>query len=339
MPRKRSNPEDGWLPQRVYRGKSSYEYRSKSGECFSLRPLPKDGIETGMIKSDVWDAYKKALHTPTQVDDMNRLIDEFHKSAQFCQLSVNTQKDYTHYSKRIRRVFGHMMPDTIKAPHIRQFMDAMAAKGIIVQANRHHSYLSVLFGWGIERAWCTENPAKQVRKFREEPRDRYIEDWEYDLVLNIARQSSYPYLAPMMELAYLCRARSIEVRDFAERHVTDEGIILFRTKNSLGEVTGWSDRLRKAVKEARSLFPNAPVSTDRPLIHDKTGRAIAKEAFKSSWGRIMNKAMEEGLKERFTFHDIKAKGVTDHETHASGHKTKKMLKVYNRKPDLVKPTK
>lgn len=326
------------MPQRVYRGRSAYEYRPSSGENIRLRELPKDGIETEIIKSDVWDAYKKALTAPVQVDDMNRLMDEFHKSTQFCQLSANTQKDYEHYSKRIRRVFGHMMPDTIKAPHIRQFMDAMAAKGIIVQANRHHSYLSVLFGWGIERAWCTENPAKQVRKFREEPRDRYIEDWEYDLVLNLARQSSYPYIAPMMELAYLCRARSIEVRAFTEKHVTDEGILLLRTKGSMGEITAWSDRLRRAVKEARYLFPDAPISTVRPLIHDKSGKPIAKEAFKSAWGRIISKAMESGLGERFTFHDIKAKAITDHSKHWGGHKTKKAQKVYMRKPDVVEPT-
>jgi site-specific recombinase XerC len=337
MPRKRSKQEDAWLPPRVYRGRSAYEFHPKSGENIRLISLPK-GPETELVKASVWEAYRKALTAPVRADDMNRLIEAFHKSAQFCQLSVNTQKDYLQYSKRISRVFGHMLPSAITPPHIRKFMDAMAEKGVIVQANRHHSYLSVLFGWGIERAWCQSNPAKQVRKFREEPRDRYIEDWEYDLVLNVARSSSYPYLAPMMELSYLCRARSIEVRAFTEKHITDEGILLIRTKGSLGEVTGWSDRMRKTIKEARSLFPGAPVSTNRPLIHDKSGHAIATEAFKSAWGRVMNKALEQGLKERFTFHDIKAKGVTDHESHASGHKSKKMLKVYNRKPDIVEPT-
>lgn len=53
----------------------------------------------------------------------------------------------------------------------------------------------------------------------------------------------------------------------------------------------------------------------------------------------MRQALTERLKERFTFHDIKAKGVTDHDKKASGHKTKKMQAVYDRKPGVVAPTK
>lgn len=335
---RRKNPADQWMPPRVYRGKSRYEYRPKSGETINLCRLPQDGIETEAVKAGVWAEYAKAKSAPP-ADDLNRLMDDFHKSGQFKQLSANTQADYNHYSKRIRRVFGHMQPAEIKPPHIRQFMDALAGQGKIVTANRHHSYLSVLFGWGIERGWCEVNPAKQVRKFREQARDRYIEDWEYELVLAVARASSYPYLAPMMEVAYLCRARSIEVRAMTEANVTEEGIYLKRTKGSISEITGWSDRLRKAVAEARSLFPGAPVSLNRPLFHSKTGMAIPKEAFKTAWGRVMTTALKSGLSERFTFHDIKAKGISDHDTKASGHRSKKMQAVYDRKPGVVLPTK
>lgn len=337
MAGKRKNPADAWLPPRVYRGKSQYEYRPKSGETIKLLKRPEEETET--VKARVWEAYAKAKDSPPSTDDMNRLMDFYHKSAQFCQLSANTQADYNQYSKRIRRVFGHMMPREIHPPHVRQFMDALAAQGKTVTANRHHSYLSVLFGWGIERSWCEANPAKQVRKFREQARDRYIEDWEFDLVLGIARASSYPYLAPMMEVAYLCRARSIELRAMTEANISADGIYLKRTKGSISEITGWSDRLRKAVAEARNLFPGAPVAMNRPLFHSKTGMAIPKEAFKTAWGRVMNQALSAGLSDRFTFHDIKAKGVSDHESKSSGHKTKKMQAVYDRKPGIVLPTK
>jgi len=336
---KRKNPADQWLPPRVYRGKSQYEYRPKSGETIKLLPLVKGEPETEVLKAKVWAEYAKAKSAPVSVDDINKLIDAYHKGAQFCQLSANTQADYGHYSKRIRRVFGHMLPQDVQPPHIRQFMDALAAQGKIVTANRHHSYLSVLFGWGIERSWCDKNPAKQVRKFREQARDRYIEEWEYELVLQIARASSYPYLAPMMEVAYLCRARSIEVRAMTEANMTPDGIYLKRTKGSISEITGWSERLRKAIAEARSLFPDSPTSMDRPLFHSKTGMAIPKEAFKTAWGRIMTKAMQSGLKERFTFHDIKARGISDHDNKASGHRSKKMQAVYDRKPGIVPSTK
>ena len=42
------------------------------------------------------------------------------------------------------------------------------------------------------------------------------------------------------------------------------------------------------------------------------------------------------LKETFTFHDIKAKGIIDNETKEGGHRSKKMEVVYDRKPSIIK---
>lgn len=53
----------------------------------------------------------------------------------------------------------------------------------------------------------------------------------------------------------------------------------------------------------------------------------------------MKQALANGLKESFTLHDLKAKGVSDHDKKASGHKTKKMHAVYDRKRGVVAPTK
>lgn len=178
-----------------------------------------------------------------------------------------------------------------------------------------------------------------MRKFRELSRDRYIEDWEFELVKNVARESAYPYIAPFMELAYLCRGRSAEIRALTEKDVTEEGIYLKRAKGSISEITGYSDRLHAALAEARSLFPSSAVLISRPLIHSKTGEPIPAESLKTAFNRVMRAAMERGLKEWFTLQDIKAKGVSDHDTKASGHKTKKMQAVYDRKPSVTPATK
>jgi integrase len=335
----RKNKADKWLPPRVYRGRKSYEWHPKGGGSIKLLERPADGIECEQVKSAVWAAYAEQVEKPPKADDMAALVDAFHASPQFIQLSALTQRDYLQYSKRITRVFGEIEPSDMTAPMIRNFMDALAGQGKTVAANRHHSYLSVLFSWGIERAWCVENPAKQVRKFRELSRDRYIEDWEFDLVKNVARKSAYPYIAPFMELAYLCRGRSGEIRALTEKDVTEEGIYLKRAKGSSSEITGYSDRLHAALAEARSLFPSSAVLISRPLIHSKTGEPIPAESLKTAFNRVMHKAMESGLKEWFTLHDVKAKGISDHSTKASGHKTKKMQAVYDRKPSVTPATK
>ena len=55
--------------------------------------------------------------------------------------------------------------------------------------------------------------------------------------------------------------------------------------------------------------------------------------------RGFQRALKNGLKTSFTFHDIKAKGVSDHETKHSGHKTESMRQVYDRKLARVNSTK
>jgi len=53
------------------------------------------------------------------------------------------------------------------------------------------------------------------------------------------------------------------------------------------------------------------------------------------------RAVERGLKERFTLHDLKRKGVSDFQGDklaASGHRSPQMLQVYDVLPATVAPT-
>lgn len=71
--------------------------------------------------------------------------------------------------------------------------------------------------------------------------------------------------------------------------------------------------------------------------HGKAGQ-VAEEAFTSAWQRLMAKAKAAGLRQTFTFHDLKAKGITDHTEHAGGHKSARMRETYVRRPDEVDST-
>lgn len=83
----------------------------------------------------------------------------------------------------------------------------------------------------------------------------------------------------------------------------------------------------------------------------------------SAWRRVTDKALNAGvvlpdewvevaknagtrvqgnrvyLSNRFTYHDIKAKGITDHaKENAGDHRTAKATAVYQRKPKIMQPT-
>lgn len=346
-PKGRKNEKDNWLPPRVYRGRTNYEWHPKTGGSIKIIRLPADGIETPAVKAQVWKIYNEKANEDDAPYLVKDLILDFHSSPQFTSISARTQKDYEGYSQRVNRVFGKMLPSEVKIFHIRGFMDALVKKiqtessgkhTGFVTANRHHSYISTLFAWGLERNKCTINPATGIRKFQEKPRDRLAGENEYWLVYNAALESSYPWIAPLMEIAYLCRMRPSEARTLSEKNISERGIFVERGKGSKNEITKWSPRLHAAVNLARSHFPNAPVNIEHPLFHDKNGVMRTDSARKTAWKRIISKALENGLKERFTFHDLKARGATNHPDKESGHKTKKMEAVYDRAPNEVDAT-
>ena len=92
------------------------------------------------------------------------------------------------------------------------------------------------------------------------------------------------------------------------------------------------------VERSRSL-PGAKSTTY--LLHNRQGQKVRKRAFSSAWQIVMKKAVREAGIRSFTFHDIKAKGVSDFEgdkAKASGYKSLRMVAVYDRKIETVDPT-
>ncbi len=351
MPRRRNNPADLWLPSRVYRGRKSYEFHPKSGGSVRLHPIRRDQqgnlVETDQVKRAVIQAKLKAESSFIQREDIDWLFDLYTKSPQFAKLAFKTRQEDEIRLRRLRLVFGSMLPRKVTSGHIRQYMDTVGETAP-ASANRDHGFLSRVYSWAKERNIVNDNPTRDVKKFEEKPRDRYVEDWEYDLLYQIALTTSYPWIAPMMEFAYLCRMRSQEIRSLAtDRHLLPEGIFVERGKGSANEITLWSERLKDAVSLAEKLLGKGSQTENIPLFPARSGGFIGKSAFSSAWRRVRAKAMEEGmvlngdlviLKESFNFHDLKAKGVTDHETKASGHKSKKMQAIYDRKPTMTKAT-
>jgi len=83
------------------------------------------------------------------------------------------------------------------------------------------------------------------------------------------------------------------------------------------------------------------------LLHNAKGEPVSKNKFDTAWRRVMDKALGTGIEvdgerlalgERFNFHDIKARGVTDHTEHHSGHKSEKARLIYIRKLQNVEAT-
>jgi integrase len=205
------------------------------------------------------------------------------------------------------------------------------------QANREHSFMSKVFSWGYQRGKVTGNPCKGVDKYTESNRDRYITDKEYSAVLEFAN----PLLFAAMEISYCCAARQGDVLKLSPQQLLEEGIYIKQGKTGKAQIKAWSNRLKKAVELARS---QNKIPSIKWIIADEGGQKISGNRLRHWYRQAKEKAAEKhpDLSFDFTFHDIKAKSISDiegniHEKQEiSGHLTASQVAVYDRKAKVVK---
>lgn len=200
--------------------------------------------------------------------------------------------------------------------------------------NKIKSLIGAAWSWAIltNDDIPQTSPTKELPRWEEKSRDRYVTDEDYRKI----RRTLKPIYRAAMEIAYQCRARACEVMGLTEDDLLEEGIYIKRAKGSIPEITLWNRRLRTAVHMARQACNN-PKS--KQLFHDPDGCPISAKSWSARFKDCMTRRQASGkitAKERFTFHDLKAKGVSDHEGNYSGHKTQKGRKIYIRKAPKVK---
>jgi integrase len=330
MPRRRKNPDDNWMPERVRRGKSAYEFRTPDGRTIRL-------CDATLTRAQVWVEYEKFILDQKSDTSFKHLCDQFMCSGDFYELAVETRKDYTKYASKIIAVFGRMNPDNIKPEHVRKYMDKRGVKSR-TQANREKAFMSRVFRWGYERGKVKMNPCKGVKQFREHARTRYITNSEYAALYSIAS----PLVQIAMELAYLCCARQGDILELRKSHLMEEGIFIQQSKTAVAQIKTWTPRLRAAVDAAADL-PLHQGMVSIFLLHQQSGSRYTRDAFNAHWMKAKKKAKETfpELDFDFTFHDLKAKGISDlsgsltEKQAISGHKNVTQTARYDRKVHSV----
>lgn len=330
MPRSRKNPEDNWMPPRVRRGKSAYEFRSPDGRTIRL-------CNAYLSKAQVWAAYEQFINDIKVGTNFLALCEEFFNSGDFHELAAETSKDYRKYSSKVNVVFGKMKPDNIKPEHIRQYMDKRGVKSR-VQANREKAFISRVFRWAYERGKVKMNPCQGVKQFKEQARTRYVTDKEYQALFDVAPTT----VKVAMELAYLCCARQGDVLDLKKSQLLDEGILIQQSKTAVTQIKAWTERLHAAIDLSEKLLLH-PGMVSIYVLHQPSGSRYTRDAFNAQWMKSKAAASEKypDLDFQFTFHDLKAKGISDlkgtlnEKQEISGHKNVSQTARYNRKVSIV----
>lgn len=219
-------------------------------------------------------------------------------------LAPRTQKDYLRHIVILDRTFGSLHPDELQPRQIGAFLDRPKGK---IQANRQVAVLSAIFAKIVGRWYVGEkNPCRDVERNESKKRDRYVTDREYASFYSVASTR----VQLMMDLALLTGQRQGDLISLPIKNVTPEGLRFRQGKTGKRLMVGMSPSLAAVVARAMRLTP--PATSDGYLIRTRKGSPYTSEGFRACWQRTMKKAMKRGLlEERFTFHDLRAKCVSD----------------------------
>lgn len=308
-----SRPRDrasalGLLPRMEARplknGGFSYRYHPIGGAPIAL------GRDRAAALQQVLDLNGRASDQGT----IGRLWRLYELGPDFKRLADATKVQYRDNWKQLAKVFENSPAVAIKPPHVVRYLRTERASAPIV-ANREVALLSNLFNLAVELGEVDRNPCKEVRRNPEESRDRLVEKKELDPFVAWALQQgpSAVVLTSMAQFSALAGNRRAEFLKLHWPQVDDEVIRLQRakqrSKKTKRELVGMSDALRMVLDRMRAMPAYSPMGP--VFAAPRTGRAYTESGFKTMWGRLMDKALEEKVIEtRFTFHDLRAHYTT-----------------------------
>jgi integrase len=353
----RRNSPDG-LPFRLYaregKFKTSYGYKLPDGTwAFRLSAPTANAEKVAEIRRQAIEQAETLNGKFVPPDSVEALIKKYFAWQRALPASSQRKKakgtieENERESKNLVKVFGAMRPADIKSVDIYGYLAAREVKGAPIKANKEVALLSAVLEYGRRLGQLETNPCRGIRYNPSNPRTKYVEKREIDLMMETARErgGSYLVLALCLYTAYLTVSRPTEMRQLARQHVTDEGVRVPVGKRKGGQVQRmklieWSTELRAAIDEAKSLQRIAGMY----VFANASGQVYSTSGFNTILTRLMKycaiKAAERGIEfARFTLADMRPTAVTDrmeggdlHITNATGHADERMVhKVYDRR--------
>ncbi len=328
-----------------------YEYKGKRATTYYTITPDNKRINLG---HDLRDAKRKLLEfdgeppAGTVSDHLDDLMKERRRLVERGKLSRDTLDSNDLEVVSLKKAFGKMAPEAIRPKHVWDYLHIYRGAQAPIRANREVALLSRMFSRLVNQGALDINPCTGVERNEEIERDRLVTDSEFEAFLVFCESNGHlgadsPMktasdaglrLALAARVAYLTGKALGQVLRISKTQVTDEGIVFGKRKRGASTLVTFTPALRQAVDACKAL-PSKIASTY--LIYNTAGQPYTASGFKSMWQRMMGAWVEQG-KERFTFHDLRAKAVTDvteegrKASDLTGHRTEAVVsKVYDRR--------
>lgn len=246
------------------------------------------------------------------------------------KLGPRTQRDYTRHIGHLKRAFGDRLVDELRPKDFGPFLNVR--KGAI-QRVRQLAVLSSAFTEAVSTWYLIErNVLRDVKRKKNPPRDRLIEDHEFAAV----RSSAKLRVQLMMDLALRLGQRQGDLLNMKWADIKDGELHLYQSKTGKRLAIELTQDVKRILGKCWML-PNR----GEYVITRKIGGRYTSEGFRALWQRTINSYCKRGGT-RFTFHDIRALCATkcaspEIAMKLLGHTNIGMtLKVYRRGVERVK---
>lgn len=248
-------------------------------------------------------------------------------------LGQRTARDYVRHIGHLKRWFGDRIASELKPKDFGPFLAIPPGKKGRVQRVRQLAVLSSAFTQAVSFWYVLDsNVLRDVKRPRFLPRDRLIEDREFQAV-----HSSAPLRVQlMMDLALRLGQRQGDLLDLKWADIRGGEIHISQGKTGKRLAIEISSELKRILGKCWML-PNR----GEYVITRKFGGRYTSEGFRALWQRTINAYCRRGGV-RFTFHDIRALCATrcaspEIAMKLLGHTNISMtLKVYRRGVERVK---
>lgn len=303
--RRKNNLELGMARLYVYEGKrhDTYYTIDRNNKYINL------GHDLLEAKRQLLEMEGRAPQRGTVEDYLEQLMAARLKMVKARKLAQSTWDTNELEVIQLNKAFGKMDPPAVRPKHVWQYLHQTRGAENPVRANREIALLSTMYNRLIGAGVVDINPCNGVERNNEESRTRLVTDTEFKAFLKFCtrRSESGKRMALAAYIAYLTGKAQGQILKMTRHQISHEGIAFSARKRGAGTLVEWTARLRKLVRYALAM-----PCTVSPLyvIHTQSGTPYTSDGFKSNWQRLMNEWVEQG-NERFTFHDLRAKAVTD----------------------------
>lgn len=266
------------------------------------------------------------MHLPAKPSNSNtfdKLIEAWHASPEWKQLSEKTKVDWKRYSTRIKESWGELEVKGIEPKNVLNLRDLYAATP--ASANNLLRCLSSMIAWSVPRGWRSDNPCREIRPLK--GGDGYA-PWPWETIEE-ARTALRTDLWWVVGLALYTGQREEDVLSMLKTSI--QGNVISVRQEKTGKQL-WIP-IHRDLKPIIDAALQAAPTTCLTILTNTTGRPWTVDGFKSSWGKnkpprvIAEKLVFHGLRKSAVVTLLEA-GCTDAEVASITGQSREMIEHY-----------